>query len=52
MARSTPVVRGELLTWVVDTHECQIRVGSPAWFTWLGDITTRRIARGLSPQHP
>jgi predicted ATPase/DNA-binding CsgD family transcriptional regulator len=40
MARTTPVVRGEILTWNVDTHEHQICVGTPAWYAWLEEVST------------
>jgi LuxR family transcriptional regulator, maltose regulon positive regulatory protein len=40
MARTTPVVRGEILTWYVDEHERQIRVGTPAWYAWLEEVST------------
>ena len=40
MARTTPVVRGEILTWDGETHERQIRVGAPAWFAWLEEAST------------
>jgi hypothetical protein len=40
MARATPVVRGEILTWKVDTNESQIRVGTPACYAWLEEVST------------
>jgi LuxR family maltose regulon positive regulatory protein len=40
MARTTPVVQGEILTWYVDAHERQIRVGTPAWYAWLEEVST------------
>jgi predicted ATPase/DNA-binding CsgD family transcriptional regulator len=40
MARTTPVVRGDILTWDVETPERQIRVGTPAWFAWLEEVST------------
>jgi predicted ATPase/DNA-binding CsgD family transcriptional regulator len=40
MARTTPVVRGGTLTGYVDAHERQIRVGTPAWYTWLEEVST------------
>lgn len=40
MARTTPVVRGGILTGYVDAHERQIRVGTPAWYAWLEEVST------------
>jgi predicted ATPase/DNA-binding CsgD family transcriptional regulator len=40
MARTTPVVRGGMLTGYVDAHERQIRVGTPTWYAWLEEVST------------
>jgi predicted ATPase/DNA-binding CsgD family transcriptional regulator len=40
MARTTPVVRGELLTLGVETNEHQIRVDTSAWYAWLEEVST------------
>ena len=40
MARTTPTVREEMLTWCVDGHEHQLAVGSPAWYSWLEAAST------------
>ena len=39
MARLTPTVQGETLTWYVDTHEHQLAVGTPAWDSWLQEAS-------------
>jgi predicted ATPase len=39
MARLTPTVQGETLTWYVDTHEHQLSVGTPAWQSWLQEAS-------------
>ena len=39
MARLTPTVQGETLTWYVDTHEQQLAVGTPAWYSWLQEAS-------------
>jgi predicted ATPase/DNA-binding CsgD family transcriptional regulator len=39
MARLTPTVQGEILTWYVDTHEHQLAVGTPAWYSWLQEAS-------------
>ena len=39
MARLTPTVQGETLTWYVDTHEHQLAVGTPAWYSWLQEAS-------------
>jgi predicted ATPase/DNA-binding CsgD family transcriptional regulator len=39
MARLTPAVQGETLTWYVDTHEHQLAVGTPAWYSWLQEAS-------------
>ena len=39
MARLTPAVQGEVLTWYVDTHEQQLAVGTPAWYSWLQEAS-------------
>jgi hypothetical protein len=31
MARSTPLVRAETVTWSVDKHKRQFTVGTPGW---------------------
>jgi hypothetical protein len=40
MARTTPVVQAETVTWSVDKHEHQLVVGTPAWYAWLEGIST------------
>ena len=39
MARSTPVVRAETVTWSVDKYEHQLVVGTPAWYAWLEEVS-------------
>jgi len=39
MARSTPVVRAETVTWSVDRHERQLAVGTTAWYAWLEEVS-------------
>ena len=39
MARLTPVVRAEKVTWSVDRLEHQFSVGTPAWYAWLEEIS-------------
>lgn len=36
MARSTPIVRGGTLFYQCDGQDCQVSVGSPGWYDWLG----------------
>ena len=40
MARTTPVVQAETVTWSVDRHEHHLTVGTPAWYGWLEEIST------------
>jgi len=40
MARMTPVVQAETVTWSVDRHEHQLTVGTPAWYAWLEEVST------------
>ncbi len=40
MARTTPVVQAETVTWSVDRHEHQLAVGTPAWYAWLEENST------------
>ena len=40
MTQTTPVIRGEALTWYVDTHERQLIVGTLAWYAWLKEAST------------
>ena len=40
MARTTPVVRAETVTWSVDRHEHQFAVDTPSWYAWLEEIST------------
>ena len=55
MARLTPTVQGETLTWYVDTHEHQLAVGTPAWYSWLQRSEERRVGKECrsrwSPYH-
>src|SRR5438552_3538629 len=39
MARLTPTIQGETLTWYVDTHEHQLAVGTPWWYSWLQEAS-------------
>jgi len=39
MARLTPTVQGETLTWYVETHEHQLAVGTAAWYSWLQEAS-------------
>jgi len=39
MARSTPLVRAETVTWSVDKQEHQFAVGTPAWYAWLEEVS-------------
>src|SRR3989442_16025935 len=38
--RSIPFVRSEPLLWREDEASQAIRIGTPAWYTWLTDTTT------------
>src|SRR5258708_28522730 len=40
MARTTPVVQAETVTWSMDRHEHQLTVGTPAWYAWLEEVST------------
>jgi predicted ATPase/DNA-binding CsgD family transcriptional regulator len=40
MARTTPVVQAETVTWSRDRHEHQFTVGTPAWYAWLEEVST------------
>jgi hypothetical protein len=40
MARTTPVVQGELLIWQGNDQKQSLPVGSPAWYAWLEDAST------------
>ena len=40
MARTTPVVQGEILIWQGDDQKQALTVGSPAWYAWLEDAST------------
>jgi predicted ATPase/DNA-binding CsgD family transcriptional regulator len=40
MARTTPVVRDNILTRSVDRREHQLYVGTPDWYTWLEEVST------------
>jgi len=40
MARTTPVVQGEVLIWQGDDQKPSLTVGSPAWYAWLEDAST------------
>ncbi|TME05251.1 MAG: tetratricopeptide repeat protein [Chloroflexi bacterium] len=40
MARTTPVVQGEVLIWPGDAQKQSLTVGSPAWYAWLEDAST------------
>jgi len=40
MARTTPVVQAETVTWSMDRHEQQLTVGTPAWYAWLEEVST------------
>jgi predicted ATPase/DNA-binding CsgD family transcriptional regulator len=40
MARTTPVVQGEVLIWLGDHQKPSLTVGSPAWYAWLEDAST------------
>ena len=40
MARTTPVVQAETVTWSVDRHEHQLTVDTPAWYDWLEEVST------------
>jgi predicted ATPase/DNA-binding CsgD family transcriptional regulator len=40
MARTTPVVQGEVLIWPGDDQKQSLTVGSPAWYAWLEDAST------------
>src|SRR5947209_11133590 len=39
MARRTPTVQGETLTWYEETHEQQLAVGTAAWYGWLQEAS-------------
>ena len=49
MARTTPVVRGKILTWSVDSSEHQLYVGTPAWYTWLEGLLALPADALLTP---
>src|SRR6266700_185383 len=40
MARTTPVVRGGIVTGSMDADARQIRVGTPTWYAWLEEVST------------
>ena len=40
MARTTPVVRGGIVSGDVDADARQIRVGTSAWYAWLEEVST------------
>src|SRR3989442_818834 len=40
MARTTPVVQGEVLIWQGDDQKQSLTVGSPAWYAWFEDAST------------
>ncbi len=40
MARTTPTVQGETLTWLEEGCQRQLTVGTPVWFTWLEQAST------------
>jgi len=40
MAQTTPMVQGEMLTWLEDGCQRQLTVGTPAWFAWLEQAAT------------
>src|SRR6266566_5620741 len=40
MARTTPVVRGGIVTRFMDADARQIRVGTPTWYAWLEEVST------------
>ena len=39
MARTTPLVQAETVTWSMDRHEHQLTVGTPAWYAWLEEVS-------------
>ncbi|SRR5216683_2555023 len=40
MARSTPLVRGDILVYQQDEHEQMLVVGTPAWYAWLSTASS------------
>ena len=40
MARTTPIVQGDVLIYQRDGAECSLAVGTPAWYAWLEIVTT------------
>src|ERR1700704_23861 len=40
MASSTPTVRTDILSYLQHEQECSLKVGTPAWYTWLTNAAT------------